>query len=109
MPIPRRFSLGLVLLTATPWALLLAVAGVRLLEEGVAITALPGTERFSAAAGVTALAAGLLVFMCLVADRLLPGAHRALVLACELVCCVVLFAGFAWLAASFLRMVVGST
>lgn len=109
MPIPRRFSLGLVLLTATPWALLLAVAGVRLLEEGAAIVALPGAERVSAAAGMTALAAGMLVFMCLVADRLLPRANRTMVLGCELACCVVLFAGVAWLAGSFLRMAVGAS
>ena len=85
----RRMTVGLLAASATPWALLLAVGGLWLCAVGA--------ERWPAMAspcrlgGIASLAAGQLVFACLVADRLFPGADRRLVAWVEIGTCAALF------------------
>lgn len=74
MHLRRRLTLALSVAIAAPWSLSLSVAGLWLLTtrsipwpSGVAITAF---------AGVTLLAAGQLVFLVFVADRLFPSAGK---------------------------------
>ncbi|MEM9066738.1 MAG: hypothetical protein AAGB51_14760 [Planctomycetota bacterium] len=95
MQLTRRLTLTLLLAVALPWAVLMTVGGLWLLMPGAAPAVLGDMPR--AVLGVTAVAAGQLVFMCLVADRIFPGAERRTVWWIECFTCVVLFGGFAWL------------
>ena len=85
---------------ATPWAATLAFFGL-LLGFGVtdllplAFQPMPAGVRL--VLGMTAVAGGHLVFMCLVADRLFPLASKRVVWWAELSTCAVMFAGMGWL------------
>ncbi len=91
----RRVSLSLLALAATPWAALLVMAGLWLLMVASDHAALGPWPRV--VGGVTAVAAGLLVFMCLVADRAFPRASRAVVASVEMASSAIVFLGVAWL------------
>lgn len=91
----RRLSLSLLALAGTAWGGLLTVAGLWLLMIARDQSALGPWPRIIG--GLTAVGAGLLVFMCLVADRLFPKASRRLVVWSELLSSVVVFLGVAWL------------
>ncbi|MEM1329223.1 MAG: hypothetical protein AAGG07_01550 [Planctomycetota bacterium] len=93
--INRGFSLSLVVLTATPWAAVMIVGGLWVLLSPDASRALAPILRF--ALGVTGIAAGQLVFLCLVADRVFPMAHRRMVWWFEIFSSMIVFGGFAWL------------
>ena len=94
----RPASLTILSLVATPWAAAMTLAGLWLLASaGRGDSGLSPVTRF--VLGITALAAGQLVFMCLVADRLFPEANRRVVWWLEVFTCVVLFGGVAWLGA----------
>jgi hypothetical protein len=73
----RRMTVGLLAASATPWALLLSVGGLWLCTIGAERwPAMSGPCRLG---GIASVAAGQLVFACLVADRFFPGADRRLV------------------------------
>jgi hypothetical protein len=91
----RRLSLTLLILLASPWAALLTLAGLWLLLGASDHPALGPWPR--AVGGVTAACAGLLIFMCLVADRLFPRASRPMVASIEAVTSMIVFMGIAWL------------
>jgi Kef-type K+ transport system membrane component KefB len=91
----RRFSLTLLILVATPWAALLTLAGLWLLL-GTSDHATPGPWP-RVVGGITATSAGMLVFMCLVADRLFPRASRPMVASIEVATSLIVFMGIAWL------------
>ncbi len=91
----RRVSLSLLALAATPWAALLVLAGLWLLMIASDHPGLGPWPRV--VGGVTAVGAGMLVFMCLVADRLFPRASRAVVASVEMAASAVVFLGVAWL------------
>jgi len=86
-----------------PWAGLMGVGGLWLLTGGTsAVIALSLREPGAMlgvvqVGGVFWVAAGQLLFMSLVADRLFPKASRRLVAPFEVVTSVVLFACVAWL------------
>lgn len=90
-------------LTAMPWAVLMVVGGLWLLTGGTsAVLALSMNEPGAVlgvvqVGGVFWIAAGQLLFMSLVADRLFPWASRRLVASFEVVTSVVLFVCVAWL------------
>lgn len=91
----HRLSLALVLIAAIPWSSLLLVAGLWvLIEMQFDIGRWPRWV-----AGLTAILAGLLVFMCLVADRVFPRASRTLVGSVEAVVSVGVILGLLWLVA----------
>lgn len=100
--IPRSASLILLVLVATPWAVVLAAYGLSLLLD--ASPSLPGFRPAGLAGGVTVFAAGQLVFSACVADRLFPRASRGLVWWMEIVTCGLLFAGCAFLMLSVADM-----
>lgn len=77
MRLTRRVTVGLLAASATPWALLLAVGGLWLCAIGAARW--PGMAGPCRMGGFASVAAGQLVFACLVADRFFPGADRRLV------------------------------
>lgn len=91
----RRVSLSLLALAAVPWASLLTLAGLWLLLASSDHAALGPWPRV--VAGVTAISAGLLVFMCLVADRVFPRASRLVVASAEMAASAIVFMGVAWL------------
>ncbi len=91
----RRVSLSVLALVATPWAGLLTMAGLWLLLIASDHAGLGPWPRM--VGGVTAVGAGMLVFMCLVADRIFPRASRAVVASVEMVVSAVVFLGVAWL------------
>lgn len=85
---------------ATLWASALVFIGLTLAlgaGETMPLAFQPMPLAVRVVLGLTAVAAGLLVFMCLVADRLFPRASRRVVWWGEIAMCVVLFAGLAWL------------
>jgi len=86
---------------ATPWAATLAFVGLVLCFGATDL--LPPAFRLMPAGvrvvlGLTAVAGGHLVFMCLVADRVFPLASRRLVWWSELSVSAAVFAGLGWLA-----------
>lgn len=82
-------TVGLLAASATPWALLLAVGGLWLCAIGA--SRWPSMDGACRAGGVASLAAGQLVFACLVADRFFPAADRRLVAWVEIATCAALF------------------
>ncbi len=89
MQFDRRATRLLVVLSATPWAAGWTVLGLWILlvapssvQIGSFEYTMPGMLRFTA--GLTSLAAGQLVFMCFVCDRLFPRAHRPAVWTAQL-------------------------
>lgn len=93
----RRLSLTLLVLAGTAWGGLLTTAGLWLLLIAGDQSALGPWPRLIG--GLTAAGAGLLVFMCLVADRLFPRASRRVVVWSELLASLVVFFGVVWLSA----------
>lgn len=91
----RNLSLATLAAIATPWAGAMTLAGLWLLAGGPEAERIPQGFRF--VLGMTAIAAGQLVFMCLVADRVFPLADRRAVWWVEVFTCVVLFGGALWL------------
>lgn len=91
----RRLSLAVLAIAATAWSGLLALSGLWLLL-GAGDRALVG-QWPRIVGGITAIGAGLLVFMCLVADRIFPRASRLVVSTMEVAASVVVFLGVAWL------------
>lgn len=91
----RRISLALLVSVAAPWAALLAVSGLSLLFAGPRLAALGETPRI--VLGLAAWAAGQLVFMCLIADRLFPLASRRAVWWIEIFTSTLMIASLAWL------------
>lgn len=81
-------TVGLLAASATPWALLLAVGGFWLCAVGA--EQWPAMEGACRTGGIASVAAGQLVFTCLVADRFFPGADRRLVGWIEILTCGVL-------------------
>ncbi|MEA5557614.1 hypothetical protein [Nodularia spumigena] len=84
-------SIILLSASATPWALLLTVAGLWLATIGA--SQWPSMSAPCLLGGLASLAAGQFVFACLVADRVFPGADRRLVLGFEILTCVALLLG----------------
>ncbi len=96
----RSLSLTLLMLAGVPWATGWTLLGLWLLGFAGADVHLGGTTVALApavrwAAGLTALAAGQLVFLCFVADRVYPAAHKVLVWPLELALCATIFLGLA--------------
>lgn len=96
----RRFSLTLLLVLGSVWALLLVLGGAWLLGAAPAVWSWPDAHALRTS-GLCAIAAGQLVFLAFVADRLFPGVSRRLVLCTQVPLCVVLFAGLGVLAWNF--------
>jgi hypothetical protein len=98
--IARPVSLMLLLASALPWATgwtlvgfwLLAAGGEAPSMLGVRVD-LPPLVRWSA--GLTALCAGQLIFLCFIADRVYPWAHQRMVAAVEVTLCLSMFLGLA--------------
>lgn len=107
----RRVSLTVLALFATPWAGLLTMSGVWLLliardHPALGIGLATGIGPWPrVVAGVTAVSAGLLVFMCLVADRMFPRASRAVVASVEMAASAVVFLGVAWLSVMLTNLI----
>lgn len=99
----RRVSLSLLALVATPWAGLLTLAGLWLLMIASDHESLGPWPRV--VGGVTATCAGLLVFMCLVADRVFPRASRAVIASVEMAVSGVVFLGIAWLSVMLANLI----
>lgn len=74
MFIPRSVSLPALIIVATAWASTLVVPGLALLIDGLPAFSIPVSVRISA--GLSAIAAGLFVFMVWVADRVFPAVGR---------------------------------
>ncbi|MBX3364055.1 MAG: hypothetical protein KF866_04755 [Phycisphaeraceae bacterium] len=96
----RSISMTLLMLTGVPWATGWTLLGLWLLGFAGAHTELAGfTLEMSPVirvfAGVTALAAGQLVFLCFMADRVYPRASRWLVWPIELGLSLAMFLGLA--------------
>ena len=109
---PRGLSLSLVIASATAWAvgwmvlgLWLVVASPAVLHSGMGSVSIPLSLRFSG--GFTAVCAGQLVFLLLVADRVFPRASRRVVWPIELAVSAGLFLGLAVLAAQLLGIYLG--
>lgn len=112
MHLDRKMTRLLVLLSATPWAAGWTVLGLWILlvapasvQIGSFQYAAPGLLRLTA--GVTALAAGQLVFMCFVCDRLFPDAHRPAVWTAQLAASGTIIAGAIVLSLQVLWMYAG--
>ncbi|MFG0326115.1 MAG: hypothetical protein ACF8SC_02445 [Phycisphaerales bacterium JB037] len=94
----RRLSLTMVVLSALPWAVGWLVLGLWLLltltrpDESLGLF-IPGSIRLAAA--LTAIGAGQLVFMCFIADRVFPEAHRGVVWSFEIMASVLVLFGAA--------------
>lgn len=108
----RNLSLPLVVTSATAWAAGWMVLGLWLLfvapavlAGGVGSVSLPPSLRV--VAGLTAICAGQLVFLSLVADRLFPLASRRIVWPVELAIAAGLFVGIAVLAVQLLGIYLG--
>lgn len=71
---PRGVSLAIVVAVALPWALGLSLVGLWLLTSGREVWPRAGVA--AGFAGMTLVAAGQLVFLVFVADRLYPTAAR---------------------------------
>lgn len=102
----RRVSLSMVIALATAWAagwmvlgLWLIVASPAMLHSGMGSVSIPAALRWSG--GFTAICAGQLVFLLLVADRVFPRASRRVVWPVELTVSAGLFVGLAVLLAQF--------
>lgn len=91
MRLSRRVSIILLSASATPWALLLTVAGLWLATIGA--SQWPSMATACRLGGLASLAAGQFVFACLVADRVFPAADRRLVLGFEILTCLALLLG----------------
>lgn len=76
MSLPRRISLVVLMLCATAWAAVWVMLGLWLILDGPRQAPLPAAASLSA--GLCAVSAGLIVFMCFVADRLFPAVGRRL-------------------------------
>ncbi len=72
----RWLSLSLVTLFAAPWSVALGVLGLWLLGKGHGGAL--GDPWIGVSAGIAALAAGQLVFLLCVAERVFPAAHALL-------------------------------
>ncbi len=88
----------LVFMTALPWSVLMTVGGLWLVTRGGQMMS-TATQREPSplqgvliVGGVFWIAAGHLLFMSLVADRLFPRAHKTLVAGFEVLTTVLLFA-----------------
>ncbi|MDX9912912.1 MAG: hypothetical protein RBS39_13910 [Phycisphaerales bacterium] len=94
-------SSALVLVLATAWSVSLSVAGLGLMTVIPAQLGLlerfPGLRGPAWLLGVTLLASGHLVFVFFVADRLFPSAVRGLVWWSEVLACIIVIGGSAWL------------
>lgn len=96
----RSVSLSLLIVFAVPWATgwtllglwLLFFAGASVEVAGLVIQT-PMVGRVGA--GTASMAAGQLVFLCFVADRVYPRAHRVLVWPIEVMVATALFLGLA--------------
>lgn len=101
-----RVSRMLLIAASLPWAAAWVVLGLWLIAEptpGIASSGamvLPPMLRWTV--GITSIAAGQLVFMCFVADRIFPGASRAAVWTAEIATCGVVFLGVLVLLGLFL-------
>lgn len=91
--------------SATPWGLLLSVGGFWLILVGA--EAWSGMAGACRTGGVASIAAGQLVFACLVADKLFPGADRRMVGWVEVVTCGVLLVSVVMLAARVVAAMMG--
>lgn len=96
----RELSLTLLTGAATLWALGMSVGGTWLIFHGVERWRLPAEA--SILGGVFWIAAGELLFMCLVADRWFPGAARAVTWPLEIASSLVLIGGVLWIGATVL-------
>lgn len=105
MRIARRYTLLLLAVSATPWALLLSVGGIWLLAVGAEAWA--GMAGACRTGGVASMAAGQLVFACLVADKCFPGADRRLVGWIEILTCAVLLISVMLLAGRIVAALMG--
>ena len=74
MPVPRSISLATLIIAVTAWASSLVLLGLWLTIDGMQNVAVPLNIRIPA--GLSAIAAGMLVFMVGVADSLFPGVRR---------------------------------
>ena len=95
----HRASLVFLALTGGAWALVLGIGGAWLLAAGHAVL---GSTHAGVihAGGWTALTAAVLVFTTCVADRVVPGVSRRLVLCTEVPLCVLVVIGMGWVVAS---------
>ena len=90
---PRRaMSLGARVLCGTAWAMCLTVLGLSLVLEGPPISWM-GANRARWALGVASMAAGLFVFMAMVADRLVPQVGRRMTMWPVEMCMILLVVG----------------
>lgn len=105
MRLARRYTLVLLAASATPWGLLLSVGGLWLLLIGSEAWA--GVRDACRAGGIASIAAGQLVFCCLVADKCFPGADRRLVGWIEILTCVVMLGAAAVLSGRIVLAMMG--
>ncbi|MEO0483011.1 MAG: hypothetical protein AAF138_05265 [Planctomycetota bacterium] len=104
---PAGSTFGVMLpLCATLWAASLAVLGSWFWLEGP--SAWPVAAELCRVAGWTISAAGQLVFLCLVADRLFPNAPRRVVLAIEGVTALAVVIGMIWLLVAAAELAIGA-
>jgi len=96
--VSQGLSRLLLVISALPWAAGWVMLGTWLLIQPAGSAGsdaegavLPDVTRWTL--GVTSIAAGQLVFMCFVADRVFPGAARTPVWVTEIGTCAVLFIG----------------
>lgn len=110
MSLSRTASAAMVIATAMPWAVLMSVGGAWLLANGSSgMGPLVGPEQgpmhgVLKTGGVFWLAAGQLLFMSLVADRLFPRASRRLVAPLEVATSLALFGCVVWIVVLLGRM-----
>jgi hypothetical protein len=93
----RRLRLWLLAMVAVPWAMMLVMGGLWLLI--VAPNLWPLATPAAVVGGLTAIAAGHLVFAVCLADRLFPRAGRLLGAGVELASACAVFLGCAFLLA----------
>ncbi len=105
MHLSRRVSLTLVVLTATPWAVLMVVAGAWLVLEGA--VRWPHARWPCYVGGAFWAASGHLTFSCLVADRLFPHVSRRVSWPVEIATGAAVFVGVLWWLAAFGRVYAG--
>lgn len=103
MILARTMSLGARVVFGTAWAMCLVVLGLALMVDGPPVALATGRAPW-ALLGLASAAAGLFVFMTMVADRLVPHVGRRMtmwrvemamvvLLACSVIGAVLLFSG----------------
>lgn len=101
MPTRRLVSLGLVLLAALPWSMALTVVGLWVwFSPG--LSGVLANPWVSAGVGAAAFAAGQLVFLLCVSDRVFPRATRRITVPVESAMALVFMAGLLAASGGFL-------